>query len=345
MWLFAMVAFAVGAVTCLAVLGLPDPDTSDHARIAAVAGVLGLSGAALALTGPRSLPVRLSPFWGVLCISALVASARPLGAMPLFYLWPVLQAAYFLDRRRLVAVQGTMLVTYAAALQFSPPGLRTAYFLAVVVCATMVGAVVSHLKQRVNGLMAGLDAAASTDPLTGLLNRRAFETAFETELVRARRSGRPLTLAVFDLDHFKSVNDHFGHDVGDTALCRTAATLDQGRRSSDVVARVGGEEFAVLFVDADGTAGHEAAARIAERLGEWSDADVVHLSLSAGVAEFGGALQGRVDMMRAADAALYQAKAAGRRRVVSDDGQVTLTGEPAPVLTADSRTFTPSAGT
>jgi diguanylate cyclase (GGDEF)-like protein len=265
--------------------------------------------------------------------------------MPLFYLWPVLQAAYFLDRRRLGAVVVTMLVSYAVALQFSPPALRTAYFLAVVVCATLVGAVVSHLKERVNGLLAGLDAAASTDPLTGLLNRRAFEAAFETELSRARRHGRPLTLAVFDLDHFKNVNDHFGHDVGDMALCRTAATLDEGRRSSDVVARVGGEEFAILFVDADERSAHVAAARIAERLGQWPDADVVHLSLSAGVAELGGALRGRVDLMRAADAALYTAKAGGRRRVVSHDGQVTLTGEPIPDLTAESRTLTPSRGT
>ena len=96
--------------------------------------MLALTSAALAVAGPRSRLLFLVPFWGVLCVSALVAVASPLGAMPLFYLWPVLQAAYFLDRRRLIAVEVTMLVTYAVALQFSPPGLRTAYFLAVVVC-------------------------------------------------------------------------------------------------------------------------------------------------------------------------------------------------------------------
>ncbi len=333
MWRFGLIAFAVGAVTALTVLTLPDPDPSDHTAIAAIAGVLALSGAALALVGPDSRLGYLTPFWGVLCVSALVVFARPLGAMPLFYLWPLMQAAYFLNRRQLIAVGATMLVSYAVALQFSPPGQRTAYFLAVVVCTLLVAAVVSHLQRRVERLVASLDAAASTDPLTGLLNRRAFEAEFETELVRAARYERPVTLAVFDLDHFKSVNDRFGHDVGDTALCRTAATLDRGRRASDVVARLGGEEFAVLFVDTDGPDAHRAAVRIADELARGPDGDVVGLSISAGVAELGGELKGRVDMMRAADAALYEAKAAGRRRIASHRGQVTVTGVEEPART------------
>ena len=185
MWRFGLIAFAIGAVTALTVTTLPDPDPSDHTAIAAIAGVLALSAAALALAGPESRLGDVTPFWGVLCVSALVVVARPLGAMPLFYLWPLMQAAYFMDRRSLIAVEATMLVSYAVALQWSPPGQRTAYFLAVVVCTMLVAAVVSHLQRRVERLMASLDAAASTDPLTGLLNRRAFEAEFETELVRA----------------------------------------------------------------------------------------------------------------------------------------------------------------
>ena len=100
---------------------------------------MALTAGVVALAGPRSRLLVVVPFWGVLCVSALVAVASPLGAMPLFYLWPVLQAAYFLGRRPLIAVELTMLVTYAVALQFSPPGLRTAYFLAVVVCTSLVG--------------------------------------------------------------------------------------------------------------------------------------------------------------------------------------------------------------
>jgi len=345
MWMLSTLAFGIGALTALGVLALPDPNPSDHGAIAAIAGVLAVTCAVLALAGPDSRLAHLSPFWGVLCVSALVAVARPMGAMPLFYLWPVIQAAYFMRRRSLLAVEITMLASYAVALQFSPPGLRTAYFLAVVVCTLLVAAVIRHLQERVERLVSSLDAAASTDPLTGLLNRRAFEADFEAELVRAARYRRPLTLAVFDLDHFKSVNDHFGHDVGDTALCRTAATLDQGRRASDVVARLGGEEFAILFVDTDGAAAHDAAVRIAEQLRRWPENDMVHLSLSAGVAELGPDQNGRVDMMRAADAALYEAKAAGRRRVVSYGGQVTLTGADEAGLTAASRTRTPLPGT
>ena len=340
MWHLTMVAFMIGAATAFGVLALPDPDPTDHAAIAAIAGVLALTAAVLALAGPRTRLLSLLPFWGVLCVSALVAVTSPLGAMPLFYLWPVLQAAYFLDRRRLIAVEVAMLVTYAVALQFSPPGLRTAYFLGVVVCTSLVGAVVSHLKRRVDRLVDSLDAAASTDPLTGLLNRRSFEVEFERELTRAARYERPLTLGVFDLDHFKLVNDRFGHDVGDTALCATAATLDKGRRASDVVARLGGEEFAVLFVDTDEADAHRAAARIAEDLDRrrGREGDSVELSISAGVAQLGGLQTGRVDLMRAADAALYEAKAAGRHRVVSLGGQVTVTGEGESEL-ASERTF------
>jgi len=330
MWKLSTLAYAVGAATALGVLALPDPNPSDHGAIAVLAGVLALTAVVQALVGPDSRLVYFLPLWGVLCVSAMVGVARPLGAMPLFYLWPVLHAAYFLSRRSLVAVEITMLVFYAVALQWSPPGLRMAYFVAVTVCTLMVGGVVSHLKQRVDRLVAGLDNAASTDPLTGLLNRRAFETEFERELVRAARYGRPLTLAVFDLDHFKLVNDHFGHDVGDTALCATAATLARARRDSDVVARVGGEEFAVLFVDTDEAEGHLAAVRIAEDLARDRDDDIVELSISAGLVQMGGGLTDRIALMRAADAALYTAKAAGRHRIVSHEGQVTVTREGEP---------------
>ncbi len=339
------IGYGIGALTAFGVLALPDPDPSDHGAIAAVAGVLALTAAAMAAAGPDSRLVGVGPLWGVLCVSALVAVGRPLAAVPLFFIWPVLHAAYFLNRRSLIAVEATMLASYAIALQWSPPGQRMAYFLAVAVSSLMIATVIRHLRERVERLVTSLDAAASTDPLTGLLNRRAFEAEFEAELVRSARYRRPLSLAVFDLDHFKSVNDHFGHDVGDTTLCRTAVTLDRDRRASDVVARLGGEEFAILFVDTDGAAAHDAAVRVAEQLRQWPEEDVVHVSISAGVAELGPDLNGRVEMMRAADAALYEAKAAGRRRVVSNGGQVTLIGAADAGLTAASRTRTPLPGT
>ena len=143
--------------------------------------MLALSAGVLALVGPDSRLGYLTPFWGVLCVSALVVVASPLGAMPLFYLWPAAcRPPTSWTAAALIAVEVTMLVSYAVALQWSPPGLRTAYFLAVVVCTLLVAAVVSHLQRRVERLVGSLDAAASTDPLTGLLNRRSFEAEFET---------------------------------------------------------------------------------------------------------------------------------------------------------------------
>ena len=333
MWLLGWSPSRSARCTALAVLALPDPDPSDHAAIAAIAGVLALTALAQGLAGPANRLVYLTPFWGVLCVSALVVVARPLGAMPLFYLWPLLQAAYFLDRRPLIAIEATMLVTYAVALQFSPPGLRTAYFLAVVVCTAMVGGVVSHLKQRVDRLVTSLDAAASTDPLTGLLNRRAFEGEFEAELLRANRYGRPLTLAVFDLDHFKLVNDRFGHDVGDTALCRTAA--DAGPRAPRLRRR-----------GAPGRRGVRGAVRGhgpgRGPPGGGPDRRRALAGPGRGLrppvdqrrgCRAGPGLEDRVELMRSADAALYQAKAAGRHRVVSHDAQATVTGSDEPART------------
>ncbi len=341
MWRLSVVSFVIGALTALSVVVAPDPDPSDHTAIAVIAGVLVLSSAALALSGPRGRLVALTPLWGVLCVSALVVVARPLGAMPLFYLWPLLQAAYFLDRRPMIAVEATMLVSYAVALQWSPPGQRIAYFVAVVVCTLMVAVVVGHLQRRVARLVARLDTAASTDPLTGLLNRRAFEAEFDRELVRADRYLRPLTLAVFDLDHFKGVNDEFGHARGDQALRRVAEILDSDRRGSDVVARLGGEEFAILFADTGQAEAHRAVVRIAELLGDDRPDDGVRLSVSAGLAESDGGLLERADLMRAADAALYAAKVAGRRRVVSHGGQTTVVGsfssEPWPAPEPDAQ--------
>lgn len=163
------------------------------------------------------------------------------------------------------------------------------------------------------------ERASLTDPLTGLPNRRYAMRRLAQECVAAERSERPLSVMMIDLDHFKAINDRYGHDVGDAALIQTAQRLQDAIRLSDVLCRIGGEEFLLIAVDTP----RQAAARLAERirlalagkplaLGQ----QALSLTLSIGVAEKGADGCANVDqLLKAADAALYRAKAAGRNRV------------------------------
>src|SRR5207245_8489845 len=115
-------------------------------------------------------------------------------------------------------------------------------------------------------LFAALSQMASTDELTQLANRRRFTEALRRELGRARRTGLPLSLVLIDVDHLKKVNDTFGHPAGDAAIRHVAAALREGRRDTDVVARFGGEEFALLLPGTDHLGAVKAAERVRTRL-------------------------------------------------------------------------------
>jgi diguanylate cyclase (GGDEF)-like protein len=161
---------------------------------------------------------------------------------------------------------------------------------------------------------------AITDDLTGLVNRRRFIEALEAEIERARRFGAPLAIVLSDLDNFKQVNDEFGHHGGDVVLRAFADLIRSHVRDVDVSGRIGGEEFAIVLPETD----RAGAARVAERMRRSlsavpiavaADASI-HVAASFGVAELAADHSGD-DLLRAADAALYQAKDAGKNRVVT----------------------------
>ncbi|MGE8106121.1 GGDEF domain-containing protein [Allorhizobium sp. NPDC080224] len=159
-----------------------------------------------------------------------------------------------------------------------------------------------------------LKQLAETDFLTGLLNRRAFFD--EAGLLLAGQGDSHHSVAVFDLDHFKSVNDRFGHQIGDRVLELFATLLRQAVRSTDLVARLGGEEFIVLFRELSGTEAVDLAERVAEKTREQSlfvggDRPIT-VTVSAGVATVRNDL---AEALMRADAALYEAKRAGRDQV------------------------------
>ena len=164
-----------------------------------------------------------------------------------------------------------------------------------------------------------LDLQARTDALTGLLNRRGFEAQMSFALALARRSGRPLSLIAVDVDHFKRVNDTHGHEAGDEVLRRLARTLQDWLRASDVVARLGGEEFVALLPDTDLAGAQSIAQALVAAVAAQQDPLVGAITVSAGVARLRGPQDTGADLLRRGDAALYAAKDQGRNRVCVEE--------------------------
>jgi two-component system, cell cycle response regulator len=170
---------------------------------------------------------------------------------------------------------------------------------------------------RMASLMDESVRLATTDPLTGLANRRALLEALQIEIAHARRHGSPLSFALLDVDHFKSVNDVHGHPVGDQVLAAVGALLRRELRIPDVPARWGGEEFVVVLKHTDGAGGLVAAERIRKAVQalEISTADKrISVTVSIGVAEF-TAIDSAELLVDRADRAMYRAKTGGRNRV------------------------------
>jgi diguanylate cyclase (GGDEF)-like protein len=159
---------------------------------------------------------------------------------------------------------------------------------------------------------------ARTDELTGLANRRAFLEQGAAALDQAHRYGRPLSIVMFDIDHFKRINDTHGHQAGDAVLRAVAERVRRAARAADIPGRLGGEEFALLLPET----GAQAAVNLAERLRRdvsslsvFHDGIVMRFTCSFGIAEHSAAMEQLGLLLAAGDKALYQAKANGRDRV------------------------------
>jgi diguanylate cyclase (GGDEF)-like protein len=176
-------------------------------------------------------------------------------------------------------------------------------------------------------LTTGLEQMASTDPLTRIYNRRVFVMWCEKELTRGQRTGTPFSVLMVDLDHFKQINDCFGHQAGDLALCAVVEKMQDSVRGIDVLGRWGGEEFAVLLPGAAADAALLVAQRVRRNIerillpgtgirnGE--RVQMISVTASVGIATYRGVDDTVSTMMERADMALYQAKAAGRNCVLA----------------------------
>jgi diguanylate cyclase (GGDEF)-like protein len=219
--------------------------------------------------------------------------------------------------RRLLAVRG------AAANAADSRDHRYNYIIAILgvlmfalLTAAVVGAALAH--RRTLALTGELERLATTDALTGLPNRRHLMAAMETEVRRAGRTGRPLSLALLDVDRFKAINDTHGHPVGDDVLRVVAEELREVTRGGDLLGRFGGEEFAIIMPETSLDQAHLACERlrraVARRILHYPNGTSGHVTISSGVALLAGG-EGCDHLVSRADKALYAAKAGGRNLV------------------------------
>jgi diguanylate cyclase (GGDEF)-like protein len=217
-----------------------------------------------------------------------------------------------------------------AELRFSTETLESqgAYLVSLAEAADESGRKVEMARQELvreiaerRHLETELRRLATTDGLTGALNRSAFMAAGQREMELAQQLGHPLVVLMFDVDHFKTVNDRYGHAGGDLALQHLVATLRSGIRDDDVLGRLGGEEFAVVLIADSPNVAEEIAERLRSRVEATRLAfgeSVIEMTISVGLA-FGQATDRTIEHVIArADTALYQAKEGGRNRVVKD---------------------------
>jgi len=168
---------------------------------------------------------------------------------------------------------------------------------------------------KIRQTMERLRGEADLDHLTGLANRRRFRVALTGEVERWRRYGVPCALLLLDIDHMKAINDNFGHPVGDVVIREIASTLTRVSRDNDTAARLGGEEFALLFAGIDGAKAEFAAKRLLEALAAQEVEGVGNISVSIGVASCPDHADSERTLYLASDQALYAAKNEGRKRV------------------------------
>jgi len=182
----------------------------------------------------------------------------------------------------------------------------------------VVGVAIAGLSQ-LRRTQAQLELLATHDPLTTVLNARAFASQVAQELGRNRRYGRPLALIYLDLDDFKRVNDAHGHATGDAVLRLVADAMRSAVRQADFVGRLGGDEFGVLLPETDGSVAHSVANRLAGGI-RTVFRGTPSVTASIGVVAVTGTEAGSDELLRKADQAMYEAKRAGKDRVV----QVTM---------------------
>ena len=261
---------------------------------------------------PRRVIMLNGPIGVALVSYALATTKVTASDSSVLYALPVLWQCLFFGRRGAGSILLLVAAGDALALHALGPYGYPERWVDVMVSTTAIALVVTALEGRNERLLATLAMEARVDPLTGLLNRRGFDERAAADLSPAVRGSRPFALVILDIDHFKLVNDQWGHDVGDRVLRHVGGLLRELAREGDILARFGGEEFVALLPDADIDGAQEFADRVRDSLVHRTGG-LPAVRLSAGI-RVGEPSSEITALLAEADLALYAAKRAGRDR-------------------------------
>jgi diguanylate cyclase (GGDEF)-like protein len=313
----------VGGVLAAVTVILPPAGTGSDTVVLAVGGLAILVGLALVI------PRKPRPEWllGVVALGGtlLVTVATYEGGPgttgtddnEMLYIWICVFSFYFFGFAHALGQLGFVAVAYGVLLHHQNVGLDDAATRMTVTMATLLvtGLLVARLRRWLDGSLSDLTDRARLDSLSGLLNRRALEERAAVELSRRRREQSSVGMLVIDIDGLKAVNDASGHHAGDEIICRVARVLETETREVDVVARVGGDEFAILLPGASTVATEAIAERLRDAVHDALEDQTGKLGISVGIAVGPNAGDTLEDLWHAADGAMYEAKRGGGNAV------------------------------
>lgn len=310
---FQAVMYLTGAVLLGLLLILPGNRSDVEVVIVLALLLAGLGGTLLAFSSVSEREVVVANWIGIMAVGAAIGTVRPMLIVPCFFAWPLLAVGTYLPPRRLVIDLVLSVVTLAASLFWlAAPGDRMPTFVLAVGLFVVICVVTAMWRMRFERLLREMRLLATTDQLTGVLNRHAFSSRMDA---LRDHPGPLLGIVMLDVDHFKQINDCFGHPSGDAVLRRLAVIVSECVEADHSVARVGGEEFALLLPGYSEGESVGLAERIRDRVGREIFDGGLRVRASFGVVA-GPPGQGE-RMLVDADRALYVAKQRGRDRVVS----------------------------